>query len=495
MAQARFRTYSPGLFCSERLMTTSAVVLAVIHVLNILAIITVIFFQRKESSTRFAWILVLALIPVGGFILYLFFGHDYRRRERLEYSEAVIKEVDEYLEGQVEHTRSLEMADRSFPQMAHMNLINAHSPLSSDNSVRVFTNGRDKFDSLLEDLRQARNYIHLLYFIFRTDELGREILDILSEKARAGLDVKVVYDDIGNLSISGRAFQELRRAGGHVFRYSPLFTGLVSANYRNHRKLAIIDGRIGYIGGMNIGLEYVLGRGSLTPWRDTHLRIEGSAAGGMEAAFLPDYVYAANKKDRVDDLSAFFTQPGDRSGQTVVQVVTSEPQAGRYHLHDAYAKMIVSAKNYLYIQTPYLVPDKTMLDNLRIALASGVDVRIMIPLHPDKRFVWYASIDYARFLSRLGARIYLYEGFIHSKVMMADDQVLSVGSANLDVRSFFLSYEANAFVFDEGLTAGQRGQFHADMEHSRAADEDFFKNLPAGTRFMMPLCRLFSPLL
>ena len=476
-------------------MTTSTIILAVIHFLNILAIITVIFFQRKESSTRFAWLLVLALIPVGGFILYLFFGHDYRRRERLEYSEKLIEEADTHIRRQIEHTRGRQFSDLSFKQMAHMNLVQGQAPFTSDNSVKVFNHGREKFASLLADLRAAQSYIHFLYFIFRTDELGREILDILTEKARAGLDVKVVYDDIGNLAVSGRFFKQLKLAGGHVFRYSPLFTGLVSANYRNHRKLAIIDGRIGYIGGMNIGLEYVRGRGKLTPWRDTHLRLEGSAVGVMEAAFLPDYVYAANKRDVVNDLSAFICPARSAPGETAVQVVTSEPQVGRYHLHDAYIKMIASAKEYLYIQTPYLVPDKTVLDGLRIALASGVKVRIMIPLHPDKIFVWYASLDYARFLAGLGAEIYLYEGFIHSKVMIADDQILSVGSANLDVRSFFLSYEANAFIYDEALAVEQRRQFHLDLENSRAADPAFFQGLSKAARLMMPVCRLFSPLL
>ena len=476
-------------------MTTSTIILTAIHVLNLAAIITVIFFQRKESATRFAWLLVLALIPVGGFILYMFFGHDYRRRERVQYSEAVIKEAEEHIRRQVEHTRARPFTDLSVRQMARMNLVQARAPLTGDNSVKVFNSGRDKFDSLLEDLRGARNYIHLLYFIFRTDELGREILGVLTEKALAGLDVKVVYDDIGNLAVSDKVFRPLKKAGGHVYRYSPLFTSLVSANYRNHRKLAVIDGRIGYIGGMNIGLEYVRGRGRLTPWRDTHLRLEGSAVGVMEAAFLPDYVYAANKRDVVEDLSAFFTPDREAAGSTAVQVVTSEPQAGRYHLHDAYIKMIGSAKEYLYIQTPYLVPDKTVLDSLRIALASGVDVRIMIPLHPDKVFVWFASIDYARFLSGLGAKIYLYQGFIHSKVMMADDQTLSVGSANLDVRSFFLSYEANAFIYDQELTAGQRRQFYLDMENCREADGAYFKNLGKPARLMMPVCRLFSPLL
>ncbi len=476
-------------------MTTATILLTAVHVLNIAAIITVIFFQRKEASTRFAWILVLALFPVGGFILYLFFGHDYRRRERIEYSELATQEIKEYIDDQIRQTREPQFADMRFSQLAHLNLVNDHAPLSDDNQVRIFTDGREKFAALIEDLKAAKNYIHLLYFIFRTDALGEEILAILTEKAEAGLDVKVVYDDIGNLAVSRRGFKRLKKAGGQVFGYSPMFTSLVSANYRNHRKLAVIDGLVGYIGGMNIGCEYIEGRGQLRPWRDTHARIEGSAVGALEAAFLPDYVYAANKRDVVDDLKPFLEPAHGASGRSIVQVVTSEPQPGRYHLHDAYIKMISSARDYLYIQTPYLVPDKTVYDSLRIALASGVDIRIMIPLHPDKIFVWYASLDYAHYLSRLGAKIFLYQGFIHSKVMMADGQVLSIGSANLDVRSFFLSYEANAFIYDLALAEEQRAQFLRDMEHSRPADEEYFRSLSWTSRALKPVCRLFSPLL
>lgn len=320
-------------------------------------------------------------------------------------------------------------------------------------------------------------------------------MDILAEKAAAGLDVKVVYDDVGNLKVSGRGFKKLRQAGAHVFRYSPMFSSLVSANYRNHRKLAIIDGEIGYIGGMNIGCEYIKGRGRLAPWRDTHLRIEGSAVGMMEAAFLPDYVYAANKKDLITNFNQFLAPKPAKGGKTALQLVYSKPKSEQYNIHYTYNKMIASAKRYLFIQTPYLVPDKTILDNLKIALASGVDLRIMIPLHPDKRFVWYASLDYAHVLSRIGAKIYLYKGFIHSKMMLADDLALSIGSANLDVRSLFLSFEANALIFDEKLARDQYTQFQADMENCRQADEDFFKNLSVPIKAIMPACRLFSPLL
>lgn len=477
------------------MLIDSTIILSIVHALNIAAIITVIFFQRKESPTRFAWLMVLAFFPIGGFVLYMLFGHNYVRRERLKYSERAASQLKNHVRSQLDSAGGMEIADPRYVQLARMNLVNNESVLTRDNHVRVFTNGKDKFEALLEDIANAEEYVHLLYFIFRTDEMGLELLDLLTEKAAAGVNVAVVYDDVGNVSVSGLGFRRLRKAGGKVCRYSPLLTGLFSANYRNHRKLAIIDGKIGYIGGMNIGMEYAEGRGKLTPWRDTHARVEGAAVAAMESVFLGDYVYAAKKRDEVDDLSRFLHPEKSFSGNCTVQILTSSPQIDQYHIHNAYAKMICSAREYIYIHTPYLVPDRTIMDALRMAAASGVDVRIMIPERPDKRFVYYATLFNARALCGAGVKFYRHKGFIHSKMLAADDQVLSIGSANMDIRSFFLSYEANIFIYDRELAAGQKKQFEADMKNSLAADQAYFAALSIPARVMMPVCQLFSPLL
>lgn len=475
-------------------MTTSAVLLAVIHILNITTIITVIFFQRKEAATRFAWILVLVFLPVAGFFLYMLFGHSYVRKERFAYSESAVKEIHQYLETQLQEADSLDL-ERRYVQMVRLNLVNDEALVTNDNSVRVYAGGREKFHDLLEDIRHAKRHVHLLYFIFRTDGTGAAILELLAEKAAQGVDVKIVYDSIGNLAVSSKGFEKVKNAGGKVFRYSPLITSFVSANYRNHRKLAIIDGTIGYIGGMNIGTEYIEGKKKLAPWRDTHLRIEGSAVRLMEETFIGDYLYAAKERDTVDDARRFFSPGRKFSGSSAVQIVTSAPETGRYHIHDAYVKMISAAERYLYIQTPYLVPDRTVMDGLRIAAAAGVDVRVMIPRVPDKVPVYMATLDYARILCGQGVKIYLHDGFLHSKMLLADDQVVSIGSANMDLRSSFLSFEANAFIYDPKIVISQRERFLEDAKSCIVTDAAFFGNLSVFARAAMPVCHLFSPLL
>ena len=475
-------------------MPSFTLVLACFHVLNLIAVIMVIFFQSKESSARLAWILVLIFVPLLGFVLYMLFGHDHTRRERLQYSTTLLEEVKKDFRGRIAQADRLDFADKRFVQLARMNMANDRARLSHNNKFEVFTNGEDKFRRLLEDIREAKEYVHLMYFIFRNDELGKAIIDLLTGKAEQGVDVKVVFDDLGSFAVSRGAFRKLRRAGGKVFRYSMLFPSLFSANYRNHTKVAVIDGLIGYIGGMNIGVEYT-GRGKLRPWRDTHLRVQGSLVGSLAMLFLISYNYAKNEEGKIDSLGRFFKPAELFDGTASAQMLTSVPQPGRHHIHDAYAKMISSAERYLFIHTPYLIPDRTIMDGLRNAAASGVDVRVMLPATPDKRLVYYASLHYARQLCRDGVKIYLYDGFLHSKMVLVDDQVLSIGSANMDIRSFYLSYEANACIFDRRLAEGQRAQFELDMENSRAADLEYFTALSAPVRLLMPVCQLFSPLL
>lgn len=477
-------------------MTFSAVFFASAHLLNLAAIIVLVFFQRKEPSTRYTWILVFLLLPYLGVALYLLFGHNYARREQIQYSQEALREVDDIIASQIRNSDKMLFADKRFIKVAHMNLVNDHMRVTSNNKVRIFNNGADKFASLKQDIREAREYVHLLYFIFRTDELGREIIDLLTEKAEQGVDVKVVYDDIGNFAVSSLAFHKLRKAGGSVHRYSPIITSLFTANYRNHRKLALIDGKIGYVGGMNIGSEYIHGKGKLTPWRDTHVRLEGSVVGSMEALFLSDYHYAAHKVDRVESMGKIFNPSSNISGCSTAQLLSSGPQHGRASIYKAYTKIFNVAEKYLYIQTPYLIPDRMILNSLKNAQASGVDVRVMLPTYPDKSLVYLATLNYARELCcTWGIKVYFYNGFLHSKMVLADDQIISIGSANMDMRSFFLSYEANIFIYDRSLTEQQREQFHTDMEHCVLADGAYFDNLPAPVRVLMPFCQLLAPLM
>ena len=320
--------------------TVTAIVTYLLLILNLLAIITVIFFLRRDASTRFAWLLVLIFMPFIGFILYLMFGHKYIRRERLEFSEEAVKELRSYLSEQLYELEGMRTPADNFVKkfgsqsarynrLMYMNLVGDHAVITSDNRLEIFTNGADKYKALLQDIRDAEKYIHMLYFIFRADNIGREIIDALADKAKQGVDVRLVYDDMGNLAINNKHFKKIKKAGGFVYRYSPVVTSIWSVNYRNHRKLVSIDGKTGYIGGMNIGDEYARGRGKLVPWRDTHIRVQGSAVSMIELLFLEDYSYAAHKKESISDMRKYFSviagsaaeHHGRAKGEVVAEVL------------------------------------------------------------------------------------------------------------------------------------------------------------------------------
>jgi cardiolipin synthase len=455
--------------------------------LNIGCIVAIIFFQRKEPTTVFAWVLVLIFLPILGFILYMLFGHNYIRQNRINLASGqTYKKIKEQI-------AAIKKDGNWSHRMMYMNLARFGGIVTDNNKITTFTDGAQKFAALIDDINKAERYIHMVYFIFKGDIVGRQIIDALTEKCKQGVDVKVVYDDVGSILVASRVFKELIKAGGEVHRYSPLFTRLLSANYRNHRKLVTIDDKIGYIGGMNVGKEYMGGHSRLDPWRDTHLRIEGTATQAMELMFQEDLAYARKgeyKKPEKDFDFGQFKGRGD-----VVQIVSSIPKPEHDSIHIAFLRMLTSAEKYVYIHTPYLIPDRGFLNAVRMAAAGGVDLRVMIPGKPDKRTVYIASLFFARLMHAMGAKIYIYDGFLHSKMIVADDEVASIGSTNMDIRSFNLSFEANAFVYSRDFAAAQREQFLLDMQNCTLATTEYFKNLPVYKRVLMPVFQLFSPLL
>jgi cardiolipin synthase len=470
-----------------------------VYAFNFVLAFTVIFLERRNASSTWAWLMVLFFIPIVGFILYLIFGRKLSNRKIFTWDTisklGVRKEVESQLlsieEG--EFTFKHEALMR-YKDLYYLHLKNNDAIYTQDNDVDVFTDGKEKFTALIKDLEQATDHIHLLYYIIRHDQLGSRIADVLVRKAREGVEVRFLYDAMGSRLLSRKYIKRLKNAGVHVDAFFPARMPMINfkLNFRNHRKLAIIDGKIGYIGGFNIGDEYLGKDNKFGYWRDTHLRIYGDAVRNMQTRFILDW----NQASRNDILYEDRFYVGAPAGDVGVQIVSSGPDSDWEQIKYGYIKMILSAKEYVYIQTPYFIPDESLMDALRIAALSGVKIRMMIPNKPDHPFVYWATLSYTGELLRTGAEIYIYQnGFLHAKTIVVDGKISSVGTANIDVRSFRLNFEVNAFLYDQDIAKKLVDEFENDITLSTQMTYKLYEKRSFGIRFKESVSRLLSPIL
>lgn len=489
--------------CEVEMMTIATIgtaVLSMFLILNIVLAGFVVFLERRDAGATWAWLLVLFFIPVVGFVLYLIFGQNLSRKKIFEWKDKKKIGIMEITDIQISMLRNGDFPfhdnkTEQYKDMIYMLLVNDSAVLTQDNSVDVFTDGNEKFRSLMADIRAAKDHVHLVYYIMRNDKLGNELLSLLADKARQGVEVRVLYDAMGSRRLPRKFFRPLIDAGGKVSAFFPAVIPHLNlqVNYRNHRKLAIIDGAVGYIGGFNIGDEYLGLNKKFGYWRDTHLRIFGKAVFAIQTRFILDWNQASSNKVMYED--RLF--PEIKSvGDTDVQIVSSGPDSEWEQIKYGYLKLINSAKDYILIQTPYFIPDSSVLDALKIAVLSGVDVRLMIPNKPDHAFVYWATYSNVGEMLKTGAKVFIYEnGFIHAKTMIADGKIASVGTANIDVRSFRLNFEVNAFLYDQELVQELADIFAKDVSLSRELTYEQYLERPKIIRFKESVSRLLSPIL
>ena len=481
-------------------MTLYTFLIIVLILLDLACIIAVIFVERKNPTATIAWVLVLIFIPVGGFIAYLMFGSGFHVNKKKRFA---LKQMDDNFYHQ---TLSKYIAEREQcalgDERPHARLIrylvnDGEHYHTENNGVTVYAHGGAMFADMKEDMRKAGSHIHLLYYIFRDDTLGREIAGILTEKARSGVEVRVIYDSLGSLFSSGRMFKELRAAGGRVEAFSPLLLSMSShlrLNYRNHRKITVVDGTVGYVGGMNIGDEYLGKNERLQPWRDTHLRLTGSSVSFLQERFLMDWMSVNDREMPPDVLQAFFPPPLQQ-GNTGMQIVSSGPDTAAMYIKNGLLEMLYAARKNIYIQTPYFVPDESVMDALRIAASSGVDVRLMLPGLTDHLLVHSATLSYARQMLDSGVKVYMYQGFLHAKTLVFDGAAASIGTANLDNRSFALNFEINAFIYSQDFAKAYEAIFLRDLENCTELREEWYLERSPVVRGFYSACRLMSPLM
>ncbi|MCR2805276.1 cardiolipin synthase [Paenibacillus soyae] len=473
----------------------------IVMLLNIFLAITVIFLERRNASSTWAWLMVLFFVPVLGFILYLILGQKVRKRKLnklLGDNQRIIEDAMEKQKLELKNRRLLPEGSElaGYQDMMYMNLATGYALYTSNNEIAIFTDGHHKFDSLIADIEAAEHHIHLEYYIVRDDALGRRLVEALARKAMQGVEVRFLYDHIGSSNLPRRFFRELRAAGGTEAAFFPSRIPYLNMkiNYRNHRKLAIIDGRIGYIGGFNIGDEYLGLNAHFGEWRDTHLKVAGGAVLQMQAQFMMDWNLATS--GRVELSPNYFPLPKVSVGHIGMQLVASGPDTEYQEIKNAYIKMISSAKETICLQTPYFVPDESLMTALRIAALSGVKVSIMLPSKPDHFFVYWATHSYLGELLASGVQVYLYEnGFLHAKTLVVDGKAASVGTANLDIRSFKLNFEMNAFIYDTETSSRLEAIFREDIRLSRQLTMRDYAERPLFNRFRESISRLLSPIL
>ena len=444
--------------------------------------------------------MLLIFFPFVGFFGYIFFGQNFRKNKKLKLKGIedkihrcrVLEEIKLYSKKIYFNDPEMEV----YRDNIHLNLVSSESLFTQDNQVEIYVTGSEKFDSLLKSLESARKYIHLEYYIFRSDNLGKKIISILEEKAKQGVEVKLLYDAIGGINLSTLFFKNLKHNGGHVACFFPSFLYYFNlrVNYRNHRKIAIIDGEEAFVGGFNIGDEYLGLSKRYGLWRDTHLKIKGSAVNDLQRQFIFDWQFASKNEMKFAEKEYFQNQKN--YGKTGIQIVSSGPDSKWTSIKDSYFKIINSSRKNIYIQSPYFIPDESIFEALKVAALSGIDVRIIIPDKPDQIFVHWASSSYMGELLESGARCYQYNnGFMHSKMLVSDGRVASVGTANIDIRSFYLNFEVNAFIYDRSVAESLEESFIKDISNSTEITLEMYSQRKLNIKIKESVSRLLSSLL
>lgn len=468
---------------------------------NFLFAVIIVFFERRDPKSVWAWLLLMYFIPILGFIFYLFLGQNMHKQKMFR-----LKEVEDHLSEairQQEHqlkTREYDREDTEIGEYTDLimyNLETAGTVLSGDNDIDIFTDGNEKFNALLEDINRAQHFIHMQYYIIRNDVLMHRIVEALAAKAAEGVEVRLLFDAMGCRCVPRSYWRRLNEMGIQTAEFFPAILGRLQMriNYRNHRKIVVIDNRVAYVGGFNVGKEYIGLDERFGYWRDTHLRIRGMGVLGLQLRFVLDWNYAARENLLQNQKLFENIEPGERDN-CELQIISSGPDHQVALIRDNYLRLITKAQKSIYIQTPYFIPDESIFNALKIAVRSGIEVNIMIPCKPDHPFVYWATYSYIGELVMAGAKCYVYnKGFLHSKGMTVDCKVFCYGTANMDIRSFALNFEVNAIVYNQEKAYEMEKIFREDLKDCTRITRDKYAARKLPVRFKEQVCRLLSPLL
>lgn len=476
-------------------------ILKVIYYLFLIGFAIKILYETQSSAKAAAYILMITLFPVVGIIIYLSFGLNYRKRgiysKKLEMNEEQAQHVENLISNYIsDHKASFKSDFGDFLGLNTMLYKDTESFATVNNKVKLLVNGEKKFPELIDAMRNAKHHIHLEYYIYENDKIGNEIADILIEKARDGVEVRFIYDDFGSRSIRKNLVPKLRENGveAHAF-YKIIFIYLANRlNYRNHRKIAIIDGEKAFIGGINVSDKYINKEENEVFWRDTHVMIEGEAVWHLQKIFFGDWNFCTKQKLALS--SDYFRNQPELDDGKWVQVVASGPDSKIPSILYSYLQAVAMSKREICITTPYLIPSQEFLSALYMAVLRGVKVKILIPEKSDSVFVNLVCGSYFEDLLENGVEIYLYQkGFIHAKTMVCDEELAVVGTANLDHRSFDLNFEVNAIMYDHEIASQLKSVYDEDLKYARKLDLEEWKSRGKEVKLLENSLRILAPLL
>lgn len=458
-----------------------------LYVVTIIGTILVVISENRNPIKTLSWVLVLVFLPAIGLVLFYVFGQDTRTKKSIDNIYHKFTDSESFDEWVQDNQSKIPSEYQTLSELLERSN-NAWALYGSE--VEIINRGKRKFEVLLEDLKNAKHHIHMMYFLFNDDMIGQRVKKVLMQKAAEGVEVRFLYENIANISVKPKFYYEMRNAGVKVIPFMNMrFLRLSKVNYRNHRKIVVIDGDIGYIGGMNIGDEYT----NDAKWRDTHLRITGSGVYGLQANFLMDWY--SSKGDKVEEMSKYF--PATKiTTNNILQIVAGGPSSPFPNILQATVHSIILAQKYVYIQTPYFLPTDSLFQALQSAALSGVDVRLMVSKRSDSAYIDPAARSYYTELLRAGMRIYEHQTkFVHAKTLVSDDYLSVIGSANMDFRSFEASFEVNCYMYDEKLALRNKEIFFEDMEECEEIIYEEWIKRSFWKRRIESVMRLFSPLL
>jgi cardiolipin synthase len=471
----------------------------VIYTLTIVFTLIVVILENRSPQKTISWILVLILLPVIGLISYLVFGQSYRKQKMFSLKGLGdlkwLQILSQDQKGKLEKSKFLKN-ERIHEKKNVMTLLlnNSKALLTGQNRLKILNDGEETFTEIYKSLRKAKKHIHLEYYIIEDGELASELHEILLERAIAGVEIRIIYDGVGSWKLSQEYINSLREVGVKIHPFLPVRFPILTSriNYRNHRKIIVIDGKTAFVGGLNFADRYKNGIPGIGIWRDTHLKIVGEAASSLQIVFLIDW-YFVRQEVLLDEKY----RPNFKvKEQCLLQIVSSGADSDWASILQAYFSAIASAKQNVYISSPYFMPNGSILMALKTAAMSGIDVRVLIPKKSDSTMTFYGTLSYIGELLEAGVRIYFYnKGFNHSKIMMVDDVISTVGTANMDIRSFEQNFEVNALVYDETVNMELRERFMEDLEQSDEINLETWQKRPKAQKIKESLARIFTPLL